>query len=63
MDDFITTRLNCYIQGKTFLQRFVVSPAPLPGVDAILGLKFFQKHLGNVHVSRFLTVVTDLSPD
>ena len=31
-NDF-TTRLNCNIQGKTFLQRFVVSPAPLPGVS------------------------------
>ena len=46
-NDF-TTRLNCNIQGKTFLQRFVVSPAPLPGVDAILGLKFFQEHLGTL---------------
>ena len=35
----ITTRLNCNIQGKTFLQRFIVSPAPLPGVDAILSLQ------------------------
>ena len=25
-----------------------MSPAPLPGVDAILGLKFFQEHLGTL---------------
>ena len=42
----LTTRLNCNVQNKTFVQRFVVSNKPLPGVDAIIGLRFLQEHKG-----------------
>ena len=42
----LTTRLNCNVQNKTFLQRFVVSDKPLPGVDAVIGLRFLQEHKG-----------------
>ena len=45
----ITAKVDCNVQLKSFKQHFVISPKPLPGVDAILGLRFFQENEGGLN--------------